>query len=159
MCSSDLLAQGLTSALLVHLTGGRIETHFHVFGSLAILAVYRDWKVLVVNSLVIVADHFYRGIYWPYSVYGVASASPWRFLEHAGWVVFEDFFLIIASVRSLQEMREIAERQARTEETRDLVELKVAERTADLLLSQQHLRASEAKIRAILNAEIGRAHV
>src|SRR4051812_6283177 len=32
------VAQMLTSALLIHLTGGRIETHFHVFGSLAFLA-------------------------------------------------------------------------------------------------------------------------
>src|SRR4051812_18718370 len=29
------LGQMLTSALLIDLTGGRIETHFHVFGSLA----------------------------------------------------------------------------------------------------------------------------
>jgi hypothetical protein len=34
--------QMLMSALLIHLTGGRIETHFHVFGSLAFLAFYRD---------------------------------------------------------------------------------------------------------------------
>ena len=32
-------AQMLIGALLIHLTGGRIETHFHVFGSLAFLAV------------------------------------------------------------------------------------------------------------------------
>ena len=32
------VGQALTSALLIHLTGGRIETHFHVFGSLAFLA-------------------------------------------------------------------------------------------------------------------------
>src|SRR6476620_9342400 len=29
------VAQMLLGALLIHLTGGRIETHFHVFGSLA----------------------------------------------------------------------------------------------------------------------------
>ena len=34
------VGQMLTSALLIHLTGGRIETHFHVFGSLAFLAFY-----------------------------------------------------------------------------------------------------------------------
>jgi hypothetical protein len=39
--------QMLMSALLIHLTGGRIETHFHVFGSLAFLAYYRDWRVLL----------------------------------------------------------------------------------------------------------------
>src|SRR4029453_7803470 len=40
------VAQMLYSALLIHLTGGRIETHFHVFGSLAFLGFYRDWKVV-----------------------------------------------------------------------------------------------------------------
>src|SRR4029450_3765192 len=38
------VAQMLTSALLIHITGGRIETHFHVFGSLAFLAFFRDWR-------------------------------------------------------------------------------------------------------------------
>ena len=33
------VAQMLASALLIHLSGGRIETHFHVFGSLALLAI------------------------------------------------------------------------------------------------------------------------
>src|SRR5258706_16071758 len=37
-------SQLLMSALLIHLTGGRIETHFHVFGSLAFLAFYKDWR-------------------------------------------------------------------------------------------------------------------
>lgn len=32
------ISQMLMSGLLIHLTGGRIETHFHVFGSLAFLA-------------------------------------------------------------------------------------------------------------------------
>ena len=36
------VAQMLMGALLIHLTGGRLETHFHVFGSLAFLAFYRD---------------------------------------------------------------------------------------------------------------------
>ena len=40
-------AQMLMSSLLIHLTGGRLETHFHVFGSLAFLAFYRDRKSVV----------------------------------------------------------------------------------------------------------------
>jgi len=51
------VGQMLMGALLIHLTGGRIETHFHVFGSLAFLAFYRDWRVLVPATLVVVADH------------------------------------------------------------------------------------------------------
>ena len=36
------VAQMLIGGLLIHLTGGRIETHFHVFGSLAFLAFYQE---------------------------------------------------------------------------------------------------------------------
>src|SRR5258708_3557625 len=41
------VCQMLMGGLFIHLTGGRIETHFHVFGSLAFLAFYRDWRVLL----------------------------------------------------------------------------------------------------------------
>lgn len=109
------VAQMLMSALLIDITGGRIETHFHVFGSLVILSFYRDWRVLIPATLVVALDHFLRGIYWPYSVYGVLTASPWRSIEHAGWVVFEDVFLVISCLRSVREMRFIANRTAQLE--------------------------------------------
>ena len=51
------IAQMFTSVILIHLTGGRIETHFHIFGSLAFLAVYRDWSVLITASAVVAVDH------------------------------------------------------------------------------------------------------
>src|ERR1700722_3568805 len=47
------IGQMLSSGLLIHLTGGRIETHFHIFGSLAFLAFYRDWRVLITGTLVV----------------------------------------------------------------------------------------------------------
>jgi len=109
------VAQMLMSALLIGLTGGRIETHFHVFGSLVILSFYRDWRVLIPATLVVALDHFLRGIYWPYSVYGVLNASPWRSIEHAGWVIFENVFLVFSCLRSIHEMRFIANRTAALE--------------------------------------------
>jgi two-component system sensor histidine kinase/response regulator len=118
-------AQMLMGALLIHLTGGRIETHFHVFGSLAFLAFYRDWKVLVPATVVVALDHLLRGIFWPQSVYGVLVASQWRWVEHAAWVVFEDVFLLVSCRRSVAEMRETAERTAALEQevrTRRLAE-------------------------------------
>src|SRR5207302_4541295 len=93
------VAQMLTSALLIHLTGGRIETHFHVFGSLAFLAFYRDWRVLVSATVVVAVDHFLRGLFWPQSVYGVTGGGELRWLEHAGRVGFEDVVLIYARAR------------------------------------------------------------
>src|SRR5262249_1004725 len=109
------VAQVLWSALLIHLTGGRIETHFHVFVSLAFLSFYRDWRLLVPATLAVAGDHLVRGIYWPESVYGSVNPEGWRFLEHVFWVAFEDIVLIASCVRGVHEMHEIAERQAMVE--------------------------------------------
>lgn len=114
-------AQMLWSALLIHLSGGRIEMHFHIFGSLAFLAFYRDWRVLVPATLVVVVDHLARQLFWPESIYGVLAPEPWRFLEHVGWVVFEDVILIIACIGGQREMREAAQQQA-TIELRERIE-------------------------------------
>jgi two-component system, sensor histidine kinase and response regulator len=132
-------AQACTSALLIHLSGGRIETHFHIFGSLAFLAFYRDWKVLVTASLVITVDHLVRGIYWPQSVFGNLATDHWRWMEHVGWVVFEDIFLAYSCLRGQAELREIALRQAELETTRDAIEDIVEQRTSELAASNQEL--------------------
>src|SRR5207248_7127785 len=107
--------QMLWSALLIHLTGGRIETHFHVFGSLAFLAFYRDWPVLITGTVVVAVDHLLRGILWPESVYGIPNPEWWRTLEHATWLIFCISFLILSCRRSQRDMRVMAERGAELE--------------------------------------------
>ena len=142
------VAQMLCSALLIHLTGGRIETHFHVFGSLAFLSFYRDYKVLLSATIVVAADHLLRGLYWPQSVYGMVLASQWRWLEHAAWVIFEDVFLIRSCIRGTAEMREIAHRQAQMEATNETVQTSLRilrESEAEL---QQAKESAEAANRA-----------
>jgi PAS domain S-box-containing protein len=133
------VAQMLMGGLLIHLTGGRIETHFHVFGSLAFLAFYRDWRVLVPATLVVAADHFLRGIVWSQSIYGVLAASEWRWLEHAAWVIFEDTFLLIAIKYSVDEMRSSAERTVEIKSLNENLERHVAERTEQLVTANQEL--------------------
>lgn len=66
------IAQMAMSSLIIFLSSGRIETHFHIFGSLAILAFYRDWRVLFTAGVFAMADHLVRGLYWPTSIYGTA---------------------------------------------------------------------------------------
>jgi signal transduction histidine kinase len=110
------VAQMLMSALLIHLTGGRIETHFHVFGSLAFLAFYGDWRVLIPATVVVALDHMLRGIFWPQSVYGVMVTSEWRWVEHAAWVLFEDVFLVVSCRRTSAGLRETAARTAALEQ-------------------------------------------
>ena len=137
------LAQMLMSALLIHLTGGRIETHFHVFGSLAILAIYRDWRTFVPAIAIVALDHFVRGVYFPQSVFGVIVASPWRWVEHAGWVIFESVFLVRSCLQSVLEMQNIAHQRAELEATNAMVEARVLERTRELVESQKALRAAK----------------
>jgi diguanylate cyclase (GGDEF)-like protein len=103
----------LASVLLIDATGGRIETHFHIFGSLAFLAFYRDWRVLLTASLVTSADHLIAGLWWPQSIYGVPTVSPWRWMEHSWWVAFEDIFLFVLCQQSLHDVWTIAVKEAR----------------------------------------------
>ncbi len=126
------VGQMLASALLIHLSGGRIETHFHIFGSLAFLAFYRDWRVLIPATVVVVLDHLIRGLYFPLSIFGTLAASPWLWTEHAWWVVFEDIFLIISCIRTAAEMRGLAERQAKLEGVKESIEQTVHARTEEL---------------------------
>jgi two-component system, sensor histidine kinase and response regulator len=137
------VAQMLASALLIHLTGGRLETHFHIFGSLAFLAFYRDWRVLVTASVVVALDHFLRGTYWPRSIFGTVTPDSFRWIEHAGWVLFEDVFLFIMCHQSILEMRAIAGRQTELELTNDRVELAVKERTHELDQTNHELQMAK----------------
>jgi signal transduction histidine kinase len=144
------LAQMFWSGLLIHLTGGRVETHFHIFGSLAFLAFYRDWKVLLTGALAVTADHLVRGFFWPYSVYGFANPEWWRLLEHAAWIAFEIFFLVLGCSRSLVEMRMAADREARLELVNLDIEEQVESRTTELSLAKNSL---EHEMKTRLHAE------
>jgi len=151
--------QMLFAALLIHLTGGRIETHFLIFGSLAFLAMYRDWKVFVPATVVIAADHLLRQIYWPESVFGVIAPEWWRFLEHAFYVVFENVFLVMSCRANTDEMRDLAVRQAELEDSRSQEQEKAAELDRALVAltkSQENLLRTE-KLAAVgkLAASVG----
>ncbi|HVJ68069.1 MAG TPA: response regulator [Caulifigura sp.] len=126
------VAQVLFSSLFIHLTGGRIETHFHVFGSLAFIAAYRDWKLLLTPTIVAAADHLIRGLFWPDTIFGASLASSYRWLEHSAWVLFEDIFLVIAIRRSVADQRTMAEQTARRELYQEHLEELVAARTGEL---------------------------
>jgi signal transduction histidine kinase len=126
------ITQVLYSALLIHLTGGRIETHFHVFGSLAIMAFYRDCRIFIPATIVVFVDHLARGIFWPESVFGVLTAAPWRAFEHAGWVLFEVLFLTWGCITASRDLRTVALTQAQLEQANRTVEVKVLNRTDEL---------------------------
>jgi PAS domain S-box-containing protein len=158
------VAQMVMAGLLIDLTGGRIETHFLIFGSLAFLAFYRDWRVLVTASAITAADHFLRGVILPRSMYGADVVSSWRWLEHGGYVVFEDLFLISSCLFGVKERRIVSRRQAAQEcaesellRTRDGLARTVEVRTSELTLINRSLKQEVAERRrsedAVKNAE------
>ena len=155
-------AQMMWSGLLIHLSGGRIETHFHIFVSLAFLALYRDWRVLVPATVIVVVDHVVRQLLWPESIFGVLAPEPWRFLEHTAWVVFEDAILIISCIGAQREMRRTAEQQTtielreRTEKDLLANELQIASRIQLAMLPRVlDVRGLECAARMLTATAVG----
>jgi methyl-accepting chemotaxis protein len=147
-------SQMMMSAMLIHLSGGRIETHFQVFGLLAFIAFYRDWKVLVTATVVVAGDHLIRGIFWPQSVFGVITASEWRVVEHAAWVVFEDVFLFISCMQQTREMNNIAEQRALLETTNEEVEALIDKLQVEKKAREERQIQIEKTMRASENQQI-----
>lgn len=131
--------QMLSSALLIHLCGGRAESHFHVFGSLALLAFYRDTRILFLATGLVAADHLLRGSFIPFSVYGTATASIWQAFEHTFWVLFENTFLWVAIRQSLRETAEVSTALAQLEENQVLAGAQARSRTEELARKNQFL--------------------
>jgi methyl-accepting chemotaxis protein len=142
-------AHGLIGATLVHVGGGRIEWHFYFFVFLAVLAAYRDWRVLFMMSGVVAVDHLARGLLWPQSAYGVAGGAALRVVEHAVWLVLECGFLTFAATKSLAEMRAVADREVRLEDSEAAVREKyegVKGQIAQVASSAAQIAASSEQV-------------
>lgn len=96
---SVAVATGLISCsiVLVHLSGGLIEMHFHFFVMVALLALYQDWKPFIVAIVLTVLEHGVTGVIAPHSVYNHpdAWAHPWR------WAFLHGLFVVAASAAGI----------------------------------------------------------
>lgn len=138
------ICQMAMSAILIYLTGGRLETHFHIFGSLAFIAFYYDWRVLVSASIFVAIDHALQGSLCPMSIYGTPVVQHWHWLEDSIWMFFQNVFLCYAIVIQTKELRLRAIKQAEVEVSRDQVEEQVKERTKELQESEDRLAGQYA---------------
>jgi two-component system, sensor histidine kinase and response regulator len=79
-----------SSAILVHLSGGYIEMHFHFFVVTAVIALYVDWIPFLASIAYVAAHHSVVGVLMPSEVYNHPDAilHPWRWaLIHAGFIL------------------------------------------------------------------------
>jgi signal transduction histidine kinase len=86
-----------SSAILVHLSGGYIEFHFHFFVMIVFLAFYQEWVPFGVAIVYVALHHGYVGVIWPEKVYNHPAAfeSPWT------WAGIHAFFVLWASAGSI----------------------------------------------------------
>ncbi|WP_338866901.1 sensor histidine kinase [Myxococcus stipitatus] len=105
------VAQVLWSVLLVHLSGARLETYVHVFGSLVLVSFYRDARVLVTAGAAAVVAHLLRGMVWPQAGVSLTGTPGGGVLELVFWVGVVDGVLVLACRGATREMKRVAERQ------------------------------------------------
>jgi diguanylate cyclase (GGDEF)-like protein len=96
MTSSGAATLGLVScsAMLVHLTGGTTEMHFHFFVVVGVITLYQDWVPFGLALTFVVLHHGVMGVLAPDEVYshGAARANPWL------WAGIHGAFVLAASV-------------------------------------------------------------
>ena len=94
--AASLVAAGLMtgSALVVHLSGGVIEAHFHFFVVLALVALYEDWVPFLVAIGYVTLHHGLIGAIDPEAIYDHpdAIANPWK------WTAIHVAFVTAAAV-------------------------------------------------------------
>jgi len=86
-----------SSAILVHLSGGYIELHFHFFVMLVFLALYQDWVPYLLAVAYVAIHHGLVGTLWPNDVYNHAAAinAPWT------WGGIHAFFILFQCIGSM----------------------------------------------------------
>ncbi|HVF52331.1 MAG TPA: hypothetical protein VNC78_01860 [Actinomycetota bacterium] len=90
---------GLMSAsgILVHLSGGTIEAHFHFFVMVTLITLYQSWVPFLLSIVYVVVHHGVMGTLDPGSVYNHPAAVQRPFL----WATIHGAFILGASMAGL----------------------------------------------------------
>lgn len=89
------------SAILVHLSGGTIEAHFHFFVMLGLISLYQSWRPFLFALAYVVLHHGIMGAIDASSVYNHVAAwnDPWT------WAAIHGVFVLAASAAQLATWR------------------------------------------------------
>lgn len=135
------VVQIVFSILFIHLSAGRIEMHFHLFVSLALLAFYADTKVLWTATCLAVMDHIVRALFWPESIFGEGSAGVGRALEHIAWLLVLTVFLWAAARQRRRDILNSSRQEASVRSLHHLVE----QEKVELELAHRKIKGAEER--------------
>jgi diguanylate cyclase (GGDEF)-like protein/PAS domain S-box-containing protein len=118
----------LSSAIIVHLSGGMIEAHLHFFVMIGVLTLYQDWVPFILAICFVVVHHAMAGWIDPHSVFNHSGAwsNPGR------WAVVHGVFVLAWSSAYLIQWRLNERARLEAEE------------------SYRQLRASEERFRSLV---------
>ena len=119
--SSAALGTMVASGLVVLLSGGLTDVHFHFFVMLALVSVYQNWPIFLLSIGFVAAHHVGLSIISPNSVFSnpSARANPWPWaMLHATYILAESAALAVCWKFSEDASRQLDEmRRAAAEET------------------------------------------
>jgi signal transduction histidine kinase len=142
------LCQIAWSALFLWLLEGRPEAQFHVFASLALLAFYRDWAVLVTATLAAIVWPIARLMSMPDGLV-IGALAWWRVFDLSIWLVAECLLLQFAVRQSFVTVRRFAATIADLQLANETIGKDVDARTAELTRSREQYRLIAETTRAI----------
>jgi diguanylate cyclase (GGDEF)-like protein/PAS domain S-box-containing protein len=91
----------LSSAVLVHLSGGLTVMHFHFFVMLGVISLYQDWLPFLLAIGFVAAHHGIVGYFRPHDVFD--NPAAWR--SPVKWAALHAFFVLAMSVVSVMSWR------------------------------------------------------
>ena len=124
------------SAVLIHLTHGLIESHFHFFIVIGVVLLYHDWTVFLVAFAYVIAHHGVVGSLDPQTVWNHPSAWDRPLL----WAGIHGGYVAAASIAHLLGWRLNEEERARADDYAGELTLYAGE----LERSNEELRAADA---------------
>ena len=137
------LSQVGWSLLYMWLLEGRSEAQFHLFVSLAFIAFYRDWAVMLTASFAAIIYPAVRIALLPES-FVVGPSALWRIFDQGIWVLCEAALLLIGVQQSLLTIYQFARRESDLRSDNELIKRVADEHKAELDRSRaQHQLIAE----------------
>jgi diguanylate cyclase (GGDEF)-like protein len=100
------------SAVLVHLTHGLTESHFHFFVMLALITLYQEWMPFLLAFGYVVVHHAAMGLLAPERVFSTPEAERRPLL----WALLHGAYILAAALANVYTWRVAEDERGRAEE-------------------------------------------